>query len=260
MNGFSAARCARLGFLAMWFVPAWVDTAVAEDFRIETRVYEGEEELPISEAVTLFQNGVVYDFLAAPAQIAVFSKPTADRPGRFILLDPVRHLYTELDTDRIAAALDKIRDWAVQQPNPVLRFAAAPKFQESFNPESGELALASPLKTYRLQTSSAVKPDALAEYHEYLDWYARLNAMHTGLPPQPRLEVNAALARHAVVPTEVMLVDSKAHHAIRAKHDFTWRLSQEDRSRIDEVRDAMGSYRLVENEEFLAQQAVEVSE
>ena len=222
-----------------------------ESFRIETKIYVGEQEEPTSETMTLFEGGVVYDFLAAPKQIAVFRKPSADRPGRFILLDPQREFRTELDTERIDRALTKIRDWASEQPDPMLRFAAAPEFEESYTAESGELVLASHLQTYRVATSVADKPAALAEYREFLDWYSRLNALHRGLPPEPRLALNAALTRHAVVPVSVELTRAGDREPIRAEHDFTWRLSQDDRGRIDEVREAMANYRQVSNEIFV---------
>jgi hypothetical protein len=250
MNGISGRRLRVV--LALVPLAVAAGNAIALEFRIETKVYQQDEEQPVSEAVTLFQGGVVYDFLSSPQQIAVFRKPTADRPGRFILLDPVRQQRTELTTDRIAAALEKLSDWAVSQPDPLLRFAAAPKFQESFDAETGRLVLTSYLRTYVLETSAPAKPESLGEYREFLDWYAQLNAlMNTHEPPQPRLAVNAALAKHAVVPTRVELRQSAPAEPVWAKHDFVWRLSQEDQSRIDEVRNAMGSYRDVSNEEFL---------
>jgi hypothetical protein len=38
---------------------------------------------------------------------------------------------------------------------------------------------------------------------------------------------------------------------LRAEHTFTWRLSNEDVQRIDDVRASLASYRAVPNEEFL---------
>ena len=47
----------------------WVDAEVAaEDFRIETAVYVADEEQPVSKNVTLFEAGVVYDFLEQPVK------------------------------------------------------------------------------------------------------------------------------------------------------------------------------------------------
>ena len=44
---------------------------------------------------------------------------------------------------------------------------------------------------------------------------------------------------------------SAAVPVIRAEHDFTWRLSQDDLQRVDDVRTALTNYRKVDNEEFV---------
>jgi len=229
--------------------------ALAEEFRIETKIFAGEEEEeeePIGETITLFQNGAVYDFLSEPAQIAMFRKPTGSKPGQFILLDPERRIRTGFSSDQLTGAMKKLHNWASRQNDPFLQFAANPKFEESFEPESGQLVLASHYESYTLQTVPADKPRALAEYCEFLDWYAKLNTlMQAGPPPEPRLAVNAALARHGVVPVQIERKRSGDKTGLRAVHAFTWRLSRQDRKRIDEVHDSLASYSQVGNEEFL---------
>ena len=79
----------------------------AEGFRIETKIYVGDEEKPPSETTTLFLDGVVYDFLANRTQTAVFRKPTGGKPGRFILLDPQQRIQTEISTDQLTGAMDE---------------------------------------------------------------------------------------------------------------------------------------------------------
>ena len=224
----------------------------AKSFRIETKVYRGNDKEPMSETITLFQNGVVYDFLTEPAQIAVFRKPMPDQPGRFVLLDTKLQRRAELTTDRIGRALLKLQRWAARQQDPTLRFSADPHFEGTFTPETGELVLESYLQTYRLETTPADDLEALAEYRGFLDWYTRLNAfMVSHTPPQPRLHVNAALSKYKVFPLVVELSRAGIDTNLVAKHDFTWRLSQQDRARIDEAHDAMSSYRKVSNEEWL---------
>jgi len=239
-------------FVAVFMI-AW-SAAVAEDFRIATRIFVGDEEKPVSEATTLFLDGVVYDFLDQPAQTAVFRKPAGERPGRFILLDAQHRIRTELTTDRLSGAIQKLRTWAAGQTDPMLQFAADPQFNESFEPDSGRLVLASFVENYKVATAPAEHPEAAAEYREFLDWYAQLNTLlHAGPPPEPRLRLNAALARHRVVPLSVELTRAGEKEPLRAAHDFTWRLSRDDMERIDEVRASLASFREVTNPEFLRQ-------
>jgi hypothetical protein len=227
------------------------DRSQAEGFRIETKVFVGDEEAPVSETTTLFLEGNVYDFLEQPAQVAVFRHPTGGKPGRFILLAPAQRILTEITTDQLTGAMTKLRTWASRQNNPFLKFAADPQFKESFEPQNGQLVLASHLENYTVSTTRAEHAEQLAEYREFLDWYTRLNTLVTaGPPPEPRLRLNAALARHEVMPLKVELQRAGDKEPIRAEHTFTWRLSRADHDRIEDVRASLASYRAVDNGEF----------
>jgi hypothetical protein len=194
----------------------------------------------------------VYDFLNDPEQIAVFRKPGGGKAGRFILLDPERRVRTELSTDQLAGAMNKLRNWAARQRDPFLKFAANPQFEETFDRDTGQLLLASHQESYTIKTAPADAPDALAEYREFLDWYTRLNTLlAAGPPPEPRLQVNAALARYQIVPVSVELKRAGEKEPLRAEHEFTWLLSKRDLARIDDACASLAAYRPVGNEEFL---------
>jgi hypothetical protein len=226
--------------------------SAAEGFRIETKVFSGKEKTPVSETTTLFRDGVVYDFIKKPQQTAVFRRPTGNAPGRFILLSDSRSIRTQVLTEKLAGLMTKMRDWDARQRDPFLQFAANPEFEETFDESEGKLILASHLETYTVTTSTTDHSEALAEYKEFLDWYTRLNALQSGgkVQPEPRLRLNAALARHQVVPQTVQL-QRAGEDPLRAEHTFTWRLSKEDDKRIDSVQVALSSYKEVENDEFL---------
>jgi len=38
---------------------------------------------------------------------------------------------------------------------------------------------------------------------------------------------------------------------LRAEHEFTWRLSQQDRKRIDDANASLAAYQAVDNDQFL---------
>jgi hypothetical protein len=244
-------RC--VWFLVVALVVIGVTAARAEDFRIETKIFVGDEEEAVSSTTTLFQRGVVYDFLAEPQQIAVFRKPMAGKPGRFILLDVDRRVKTELSTDQLADAINKLRNWASRQSDPFLKFAANPQFNETFDRSTGQLLLASHEESYTIKTQVADTPSTLAEYREFLDWYARLNTLiQAGPPPEPRLAVNAALARYQVVPVSVELARAGEKEKLRAEHEFTWLLSKQDLAKIDDASASIAAYRTVDNEDYVA--------
>ncbi|MEX2168167.1 MAG: hypothetical protein WD851_02565 [Pirellulales bacterium] len=240
-------RLVLLAFVGLTFAAS----AGAEEFRIETRVFAGDASEPASESVTLFQEDVVYDFLTGSSQVAIFRRPLGDAPGRFILLDREREIRTEITTDRIATVMGKLRDWASKQDDAYLKFAADPRFEETFNEATGELLLESPLQSYRLTTSPIEKSSAQTQLQDFLNWYTQLNALiHGGPPPFPRLAVNAALARHAAVPLEVQLTTSGDTQNLRSEHLIAWRISKQDRERIDQTVNEMSDYEQVSNAEF----------
>jgi hypothetical protein len=226
--------------------------SLAENFRIETKVFEGKKKEPVSETTTIFCDGVVYDFLKSPAQTAVFRRPSGKNAGRFILLNEDHRIRTEISTKRLAGAMVDLRSWAGQQKNEVLKFAANPEFKESFEPGTGQLVLASHVESYTVETEPVKHPQAASEYREFLDWYAQLNTLLTGSPPpQPRLELNRSLSRHKAIPKTVELTRAGGGEPLRAEHDFTWMLSQDDMARIEEANAALASYHDVKNEEYL---------
>ena len=78
------------GVVELWLsngVVHWRVSRHAEGFRIETKIFAGEEKEPASKTTTLFQDGVVYDFLEKPQQTAVFRKAAGQKPARFILMN-----------------------------------------------------------------------------------------------------------------------------------------------------------------------------
>jgi hypothetical protein len=228
----------------------------AEAFRIETKIYTGDPKdkkiEPISKTTTLFKDGIVYDFLENPEQTAVFRKATGGKPGRFILMNDKERAQTEVSTDKLTNTMKDLRKWASGQKDPFLKFAANPRFDETFDRNTGKLVLASPLETYTVETSPATQhQDSMTDYHEFLDWYTQLNTLQTSpVPPDPRLKLNDALIRHRVVPTKVELKRT-GEDLVWADHDFTWRLSQEDMQRIEDVQSGLTAYKQVENKEFL---------
>lgn len=229
--------------------------AAAQEFRIETTVYVGGEEQPVSHTTTLFENSAVYEFVDDPEQVIVYRHASGgDDSGVFILLDPATERRTEIDAARVARLMDKLSGWAATQDDELLKFSAKPEFVETFDPETGSMTLANAEWTYRVATVEAESATALERYRKFTDCYAQLTAMlHASPPPGPRLALNAALAKHKVVPVEIRrTIAGDEKNVVRAVHEFSWRLSKDDRARLDEAQKKLASYRKVENSDFIA--------
>jgi hypothetical protein len=232
--------------------------ALAQEFRIETDVYVGDEEAPSSHTVTLFEKSAVYEFVDKPEQVIVYRQTNEDRLGQFILLDPATKRRTEIDVARVSKLMEKLTGWAAKQDDLLLKFSAKPDFKESFDDATGSLTLANKEWTYRVATyapeNGEANRDALQRYRAFTDRYAELTSMlYSSPPPGPRLVLNAALAAHNVVPVEIRrTIGGDEKNIVRAVHIFTWRLARSDRSRLDETQKQLASYEKVENEAFIA--------
>jgi hypothetical protein len=272
----------------------------ADDFRVESKVYEGKATKPSSESLTLFvSNGssdtsdkwheFAYDFLSSPNEITVFDtvgqrtqrkdesgvlNVAIGRETHITLLDPVRQVRTELNEPQLEAFAERLRSRAARQSNPLLKFAAHPKFDESYDDESRCMRFTSPWITYYVRLARDVDTSLGAPYFQFCDYSARLNSMlHPGaLPPFPRLAVDAALDpygvhvlprderpkgvdQHAGIPeqVEVRISDPKGGKptVLRSEHHFSTQLTAADRQRIDEANGQLKAFEQVSWEEYV---------
>lgn len=226
----------------------------AQEFRIETYVYIGDAEEATSHTVTLFEKSAVYEFVDNPEQVIVYRQTSPEHPAQFILLDAATERRTDVDVERVAKLMEKLSGWAAEQEDPLLKFSANPKFSETFDAETGSLTLANSEWTYRVATVAATDSAALERYRQFTDCYAELTSMlYSSPPPGPRLALNAALEKHGVVPVEIRrTIGGDEKNLVRAVHFFMWRLSRDDRARLDEAQKQLANYKKVENEAFIA--------
>jgi len=232
----------------------------AEDFRIESKVFAGKDDTPVSQSTTLFQAGRVYDYLTDPASVAVFDKPQE----KFVLVDPIRRLKTEVTTAELLAFTARLHTWAAKQKKPLLIFAANPAFEIEFKDKQNALTLKSDHLSYRLVTAKAHSEQASQQYREFSDWYARLNAMTNpgSTPPFPRLALNDELAKRVLVAEKVSLtIESQSKISpraveLRSEHQIFWRLLQKDLKRIAETAEQLSTFKSVSYSEFRRGEAV----
>ena len=238
---------------------AIVSTATAQQLRVETSVFVADDELPVSEATTLFDGQMVYHFMKEPAQTIIYRAPGANRDGEFLILDLDREQRTDISTKRIGGLMNKLNRWAAEQEDTLLKFSAQPIFDEEFDEETGILKMENPAWNYTVATVAAEDEKAMLRYREFTDWYSRLNAMlHSTPPPGARLALNKALSKHAVVPVEIRRRIESQDKSLRATHLFTWRLCRGKTVSVSTpTRGQLASFQKVGNAEFLARRKEE---
>ncbi len=228
--------------------------AGADDFRIETKVFSGKETEPVSETLTVFRGGQVFDFINKPSEITVFDKPR----GRVILLDPTRKIRAEIKSDRLTAFADELKTWAAKQTDPFLKFAAEPRFDQTLE-ASGELVFTSPFVTYRVATIKADSDAISRQYLEFANSYARLNAITNpgSTPPFPRMAVNDALFKTGSMPERLQVATQSRQRfagkpsVMRSEHAVHWRLLEADLKKISEADQYLVTFTPVTLEKYL---------
>jgi hypothetical protein len=231
--------------------------AAPQGFRIDNTVQVINQQGPPAESTTIFLDGVAYDYMTAPAETVIFQQAA----NRFILLNLKARTRAELTTAEIGAFTDRLQEVTAQKSDPLAKFLAAPKFQEHFNEATGELSLTSPWVTYRLTLGPAEDPAAIQQYHEFSDWYARLNALLVpgSRPPFARLVVNAALAQRNATPSQVVLTLAAAKSdrqpiTIHSTHRIVRPLPSADLDRVAKTRESMARFKLVGFDQYRKQE------
>lgn len=223
--------------------------AQAQEFGIESKVFAGREL--VAAGTTLFAEDRVYDFLVRPDETIVMSLDD----GRIDLLDNVRQIRTQLTFDAVTTFCEQLRSKAEQSESEIVRFCAAPQFDERLDPETGEVVLVSPSMEYRAKTLVPAGTEVLQRYEAYVERQTRVNALlNPGSPPPgPRLALNASLSKRQVLPQRVTLrrTAQGSPTTLVAEHHFTWRLGEPDRMRIAEAERRLATYRFVTVSEYL---------
>ncbi len=222
---------------------AWPAVAAADEFRILTKIYVGKEDQPSSQNVTIFRDGLVYDCMESPEEVAVFDGPR----GRFILLSPPHRLRTEITfpllETRVASLQAELKKKTTDEGEGGLSaFLTAPRFDESAGAERGQTVFKSPYFHYAIKTDEARGESAAKQYADFVHWYTRLNAVRNPamLAREP---INEWLTRGHRMPVEIELTTFKKGafggmnklNSYRSHHNVAWALSVEDRKKLDDI-------------------------
>lgn len=221
----------------------------AGEFRVDTEVFAGSEKEPISENLTIFSGGRVYDFLlGSNKEIAIYDPVR----GEIHLLDEEHQLRTTITIDELAQSVADLRAKAAENGQLA---TLDPQFEVQVEAESGWLAMTSRRLTYRIKGSKPKQDDAVAQYQEFANWYARLNAIRTnGPPPFARNTVNQEVAQRGWLPEEVERTTGNTlpgrKTVVRSRHITNWLLSNSDHKRIERAGNFLAAFKQVSFEEY----------
>ena len=260
-----AVRTLALSLAVGLAMMAAIPTA-GQDFRVDTEVFVLDDkgnpsETPVAETLSIFANGIVYDFqLSEPKEITIFDP----QRGRFNILDESRQLKASVGTQDLLDYVLSLDSHASESKDPLFAFSARPKFEQSVEKSQANrqsqtriTLTADPLQYDAIGLPPQL-PESVAAYRNFADWFARLNAARPGnLPPGPRLALNQALAENGLLPREITrtiaisgTLGRKKQLVVTSRHLVNWKLSGEDRKRIDRAGTGLATFQNVSFDEY----------
>lgn len=231
----------------------------AQEFRVDSEVFHGDDKQPIVATLTVFTKGLAYDFqLTEPKEITIFD-PTR---GRFTMLDRARAIKTDVSTqDLLQYSLD-LETQAAASKNALLAFAAQPKFQTAVEEitENGQQRTrftftGKPLG-YVVLGQTPPEAEMARIYRNFADWSARLNATRThSLPANARIVLNEALAEKGLLPLEVKRVITPFNplgkkDEMRSQHLVNGTLSNKDQGDVNDADTFRAKFQPVSYDEY----------
>ncbi len=229
-------------------------TTLGQEFRIETKIFVGNEKVPVSKNLTLFVDGKVYDFLlTSPEEITVLDP----QRSQFILLDVSRKLRTTINKDVLTQFSAKLKLRAAKSKDPLVAFSASPDFEVKETEDTTDIDFIAKEISYRVQSDKSRDDAAARAYWRFADWYARLNATRLGAkPPHARLFINNRLGLRSLIPTRVEVTipargllgkELKMH----SEHIVSMRpILAKDRTKIEKAGEYLATFKSVSFDEY----------
>jgi len=241
--------------------------------RVESTLVAGDK--PVARSLTLFRDGVAWDFLELPA---LPTSPLAKARGmqlveivlhdpareRVVVIDPVRHLKTEIPRVRLERLGVSLAAWARTNDDRLIRWAGGPDFEAGFHEHDDRLELAGPRVRYVVRHAAASSPEEAASYRQFADTAILLKALLQpgGIPPFPRLAINRRLEEAGAIPAEVILeIEPRGVSLggpamkLKGEHRSHPRILAEDLGRLEEAEAWLAAAEPVELAEFAAARA-----
>ena len=247
-----------LGFSAMTLsLPAQTTAssrAAAFSFRVDTDVYEegkGKKE-PINQTLTLFSDGVYYDLAIDQSRAVTVIDPLG---GRIIMLDPQRQLKTTFDTTKLLTYTSELKQTAAGNKEVAKLVTAASQVTEL---EPNKLRVGDDVLAYEATMQTPKDPSMAAQYADFADWSARLNAiLPPNFPPFVRLELNRQIALRQQLPEAIYRIAKHGKHTVvyRSQLMAIGLLSTEDVNKVQMVGEMLQKCKEVEKEAFFNAQA-----
>ena len=227
--------------------------AAATAFRVETDIYlKVNNAKPDKQTLTLFKEGVYYDFPMDYDQQSLDKQTitmTDPLNGRIVVLRPSAQIKTVFKTAELSSRVEALKkDMASNK-----ELAKLLNQQATFNETTKALRVGDESFAYEATLQPARDASIAAQYADFADWSARLNALlPPNFPPFVRFELNREVAARGALPDTI--VRTTRHNGnsavIRSKLLVNAVLSSDDEAKIRMVGELLARCKEVPQTEF----------
>lgn len=215
-------------------------------FRVETQV----QTQPVKRTLTLFSEGVGYDFALDESGAITLIDP---KRNRIVLLDPVREVKATLDMQELLGLVSKARQEVAQSGLAGLLESAK---KTRFDEQTQTVYVGDEYMSYQATLQAPAQENMAAQYAQFADWSARLNAVfEPHFPPYVRLELNRLVAEVGKLPKRITRTTQHQEQKSTIECILTanWRISTEDNEKIRRVGEMLVKFKDVTQAEYFAQ-------
>lgn len=244
------------GLLVLAITTLSLPSICAQDFKIVSQIYGARDSAPIAQNLTLFSNGLAFDFQMEGTEIKPGSEIVIydSRQRTLVLLNPSRKTRLDLSDIRLLKIVDGVRK-ETELDNRT-SFLVNDDYREELDLAAGRVTVASPNITYRAQGTQPKEVGNMPLYFQFLDSLTNSMATDPGkVPPFARIRLNRAIKRLGWFPSEVQFTAEqnslfKEPLSMKSKHQMFDGLSDLDRARIKQAKSDWGQFKLVDLAEF----------
>ncbi len=233
------ASSLRRWLLAIVFVTLGAGVAGAQEYSIYSKVLALGNPRPLASSLTLFKDGVGYDFPKGNQSEIVVIDPQTQR---ITLIDarPGAGQQSIVEMKMLGAFVEQYRKQGMQSNNPDVRQMFDP--QLNIQQQGDQIVAGNASVIYEAKGVKPPQAEIAGQYLRFLNWSARLNATDAGsMPPFARIQLNVALDKSGLVPTQIKRTIKRngKNYTLRSTHDAAWSLTAAEKKKIAEVQKMM---------------------
>ncbi|MCA9192699.1 MAG: hypothetical protein KDB03_13080 [Planctomycetales bacterium] len=243
-------RISKLGMLVAMICLNSNVLAQQPKFRVETDVYVGANKEPAQQYLTLFSQGIYYDF-------------SYDKPELITVIDPARKQIAIFDSNRkmqLVDSMDRLTEIVerakLEAPGTPLAVVIAASELVKVDRTTGKIVVGDATMRYEATLQASGSPEMTRQYADFANWSARVNSVRPPyLPPYTRLSLNQAIADSGQLPNTIIRTSEIGGRIdeVSCKLIPGWRLSSDDEAKIANIGVMESTFKHVTETEFFPQ-------